>query len=286
MKRSRSLYAMSIPAITLITVFVFIPLVSGIRISLTDWDGFSQTYSYVGFQNYLSLFKDSRIVHAIRNTFYVGFGDTLLQNLFGLAYALLLNHKFRGRSIIRAIIYMPVMVSSLIMGYIWFFIVQYDNGALNDILMLFGHAPVDWLASGSRAVNFIMAITSMQFVGQAMVIYLAGLQGIPREMYEAPMIDGAGAMQRFFRITLPMLRASIMTNVILKLIGGLQMYDLVVALTNGGPGFSSHTISTMINYLYFDAQNAGYSAALGVFLFIIIMVSTIIVNKIIGRDDR
>ncbi len=286
MKRSRSLYMMSIPAVALITVFVFIPLVSGIRISLTDWNGFSQSWSYVGFKNYLNLFTDSKIVHAIKNTFYVGLGDTMLQNIFGLAYALLLNHSFRGRSVIRAIIYLPVMVSSLIMGYIWFFIVQYDNGALNDIIMLFGHDPVDWLGSGTRAVNFIMVITSMQFVGQAMVIYLAGLQGIPKEMYEAPMIDGAGTMQTFFRITLPMLRASILTNVILKLIGGLQMYDLVVALTNGGPGFSSHTISTMINYLYFDAQNAGYSAALGVFLFIIIMVSTITVNKIIGRDDK
>ena len=142
MKRSRSLYMMSIPAVALITVFVFIPLVSGIRISLTDWNGFSQSWSYVGFKNYLNLFTDSRIVHAIKNTFYVGLGDTMLQNIFGLAYALLLNHSFRGRSVIRAIIYLPVMVSSLIMGYIWFFIVQYDNGALNDIIMLFGHDPV------------------------------------------------------------------------------------------------------------------------------------------------
>ena len=285
MKRSRSLYTMAIPAVALITVFVFIPLLNGIRISLTDWDGFSQSSSFVGFRNYLSIFGDSRILHAIKNTFYVGIGDTLLQNVFGLMYALLLNRKFRGRSAIRAIIYLTVMVSSLIMGYIWFFIVQYDNGALNDILMLFGAEPVDWLGSGTRAVNFIMVITSMQFVGQAMVIYLAGIQGIPKEMYEAPMIDGASSIQIFFRVTLPLLRNSILTNVILKLIGGLQMYDLVVALTNGGPGFSSHTISTMINYLYFDAQNAGYSAALGVVLFLIIMTATIVVNKVIRRND-
>lgn len=276
---------MCLPAVALIVFFVFIPLVSGIRMSLTDWDGFSQSYSYVGLENYRSLFSDSKIIHAIRNTFYVGLGDTLLQNVFGLCYALLMNRAFRCRSAIRAAIYLPVMVSSLLMGYIWFFIVQYDNGALNDILMLFGHEPVDWLASGPRAVNFIMVITSMQFVGQSMVIYLAGLQGIPKSMYEAPMIDGASPAQVFFKITLPMLKASILTNVTLKLIGGLQMYDLVVSLTNGGPGFSSHTISTMINYLYFDVQNAGYASALGVCLFIIIMTATLLVNKFLKKED-
>lgn len=276
---------MCLPAVLLIVFFVFIPLVSGIKMSLTDWDGFSQSYSYVGFENYKALFKDSKVLHSISNTFYVGIGDTILQNVFGLLYALLLNRAFKGRGVIRAVIYLPVMVSSLLMGYIWFFIVQYDGGALNDILLLFGADPVDWLADGDRAVNFIMCITSMQFVGQAMVIYLAGLQGIPKSMYEAPMIDGASQMQMFFKITLPMLKASILTNVTLKLIGGLQMYDLVVALTNGGPGFSSHTISTMINYLYFDVQNAGYASALGVCLFLIIMTGTLLVNKFIKKED-
>ncbi len=286
MRRRRSLYAMALPAVILIIAFVFIPLVSGIRISLTDWNGFSQSSSFVGLRNYINLFQDQRILNSIKNTFYVGIGDTILQCVFGLLYALILNHKFRGRSAIRAIIYLTVMVSSLIMGYIWYFIVQYDNGALNDILAFFGLDPVDWLGNGKRAVNFILCINSMQFVGQAMVIYLAGLQGIPREMYEAPMIDGATPVQTFFRITLPLLKPAIITNITLKLIGGLQMYDLVVALTGGGPGFSSHTISTMINYLYFDSQNAGYSASLGVVLFIIIMSATIIVNKVIRRNEE
>jgi len=252
--------------------------------SLTNWDGFSQESTFIGLENYRNLFADRKIIKAIANTFRVGIGDTLLQNIFGLAYAMLLNRKFKGRSFTRALIYMPVMVSSLIMGYIWFFIVQYDNGALNDIVMLLGHPSVDWLGNGSRAVDFIMAITSMQFVGQAMVIYLAGLQCIPKDMYEAPDIDGANGVQKFFYITLPMLKHAIVTTVTLKLIGGLQMYDLVVALTNGGPGFSSHTISTMINYLYFNAQNAGYSSALGVFLFLIIMCATLLTNRLIERN--
>lgn len=285
MTRRKSLYIMCLPAVVLIVFFVFLPLVSGIRMSLTDWDGFNQDYSYVGLENYAKLFTDKKILTSIRNTFCVGLCDTLLQNVLGLLLALLLNRKFKGSTAIRAAIYMPVMVSSLLMGYIWYFIVQYNHGALNDIMKLLGLESVDWLAKGSRALVFITVITSLQFVGQAMVIYLAGLQGIPRTMYEAPRIDGATSSQVFFRVTLPMLRPSIMTTVVLKLIGGLQMYDLVVALTGGGPGFSTHTISTMINYLYFDAQNAGYSAALGVFLFIIIMTLTLFVNKVLKRGD-
>lgn len=276
---------MCLPALALIIFFVFLPLASGIRMSLTNWDGFNQNYSYVGLENYKKLFTDKRIITSIKNTFCVGLCDTLLQNVLGLLLALLLNRKFKGSSAIRAAIYMPVMVSSLLMGYIWYFIVQYTMGALNDVLKLFGAAPVDWLAKGNRALAFITVITSLQFVGQAMVIYLAGLQGIPKTMYEAPQIDGANTFQVFFKITLPMLRSSIMTTVVLKLIGGLQMYDLVVALTGGGPGFSTHTISTMINYLYFDAQNAGYSAALGVFLFLVIMSLTLFVNKVLKKED-
>lgn len=285
MRRRKSLYLMCIPTCALIILFVFIPLVSGIRMSLTDWDGFSQGYSYVGLDNYKKLFTDKRIIGSIKNTFCVGICDTILQNVFGLLLALLLNRKFKGNNAIRAVIYMPVMVSSLLMGYIWYFIVQYSHGALNDVLIILGREPVDWLAKGGRALVFITCITSMQFVGQAMVIYLAGLQSIPKTMYEAPKIDGANFCQIFFRITLPMLRGSIMTTVVLKLIGGLQMYDLVVALTGGGPGFSTHTISTMINYLYFDAQNAGYSAALGVFLFFVIMSLTLFINKVLKKED-
>lgn len=279
------LFLMCLPAIILICFFVFLPLLRGIQVSLTNWNGFSQGYSYVGFSNYKNLFTDAKIFNAFKNTLYVAIGDTTIQNVLGLTYALLLNRAFRGRNVIRAIIYIPVMVSGLIMGYIWFFIVQYDNGALNDIVMLLGKNPIDWLGDGDRAVNFIMIITSMQFVGQAMIIYLAGLQAVPKALYEAASIDGASSVIKFFHVTLPMLRPAILTTVTLKLIGGLQMYDLVVALTGGGPGFSSHTISTMITYLYFDTQNAGYSAALGVVLFMMIMTATIFVNKVVHKKE-
>jgi len=274
-----------VPAFALFAVFVLYPLLLGFRISLTDWNGFSQSFRYVGFDNYAKLFVDERIHTAFRNTLYYGVGSTILQNVWGLAYALFLNRAFAGRNAVRAAVYLPVMLSGLIMGYLWYFLVQYDGGALNDILIAFGREPIDWLADGARAVHLIVFVTSLQFVGQAMVIYLAGLQAIPVMYYEAAAIDGASAWSRFLHVTLPLLVPAIITNVILKLIGGLQLFDLVVALTNGGPGYRTHSLSTMINFLYFESQNAGYSAALGTMLFLFILVVTLVTHSLLRTKE-
>lgn len=278
-------FLLCLPAFALFALFVFYPMLQGLRISLTNWNGYSQSFSYVGLDNYAKLLTDGKIRTAFVNTLIYGVGSTVIQNVWGLAYALFLNRAFALRNAVRTAIYLPVMVSGLIMGYMWYFLVQYDGGALNDILIAFGREPVDWLASGSRGVQLILWITSLQFVGQAMVIYLAGLQSIPTSYYEAAAIDGASSWRRFVHVTLPLLIPAIVTNVTLKLIGGLQLFDLVVALTNGGPGYSTHSLSTMINYLYFDSQNAGYSAALGIVLFLFILCVTAATNHALRKKE-
>ncbi|PRX62394.1 carbohydrate ABC transporter membrane protein 1 (CUT1 family) [Cohnella sp. SGD-V74] len=277
--------AMYAPAFVLFGLFVFYPLISGVRISFTDWNGYSQSYSFIGWDNYRKLFADSNIRTAFVNTLIYGVGSAVIQNVWGLLYALLLNRKFAGRTLARAAIYLPVMISGLIMGYIWYFMLQYSGGALNDLMSALGLARVDWLADPNRAVGLILFITSLQYVGQAMVIYLAGLQTIPQTYYEAAEMDGVRVWSRFRHITLPLLAPAIITNATLKLIGGLQLFDLVMALTRGGPGFSTHSVSTMINYLYFASQNAGYSATLGIALFLTIMTITIAINRFLRKRE-
>ncbi|RED55958.1 carbohydrate ABC transporter permease [Cohnella lupini] len=279
------LYSMCIPAFILFGTFVFYPLLRGVRISFTDWNGFSQHYSFIGLDNYRKLIIDPNIRTAFINTLIYGIGSTIVQNVWGLLYALLFNRKFAGRNLVRAAVYLPVLISGLIMGYIWYFLLQYSGGALNDLLTVFGVGPIDWLAEHRRAVGLILFITSLQFVGQSMVIYLAGLQTISKSYYEAAELDGARRWSRFIHITLPLLSPAIITNVTLKLIGGLQLFDLIVALTNGGPGFSTHSFSTLINYLYFVNQNAGYSSTLGLVLFLFIMAITISVNKVLYKRE-
>ena len=274
-----------IPALLLILFFVLWPLIEAFRISFTQWNGYSQDYKYIGLKNYLKLFKDSNFLIAFRNTIIYGFGSTLLQNLLGLAYAVFLNSRFKGHSVVRTFIYMPVMISSLIMGYIIYFFVQYNRGIFNEMIGIFGMAPIDWMASGTRGVIIITLMNSWQYVGIAMVIYMAGLQNIPQMYLEAAEIDGASPWQRFRHITFPLLLPSISSAVVLNLIGGLKLYDVIISLSGGGPGFSSHSLASYVSNQYFKAQNAGYSAAVGIFTFLFIMVVSNIFTNYFSKKE-
>lgn len=274
---------MYLPAVALMIVFVIYPLIQGVHISLTNWNGYSQTYKYVGLQNYRKLFTDVMFHTAFRNTLVYGFGSALIQTGLGLLYALLLQDRFCGRTFARTVIYIPVMVSQLIAGYIWYFMVQYDQGALNDIMLLLGAEPLDWMAQGARAVVIITLINGVQYVGKTMIIFIAGLNGIPGDYYEAASLDGAGAWQRFRYITLPQLLPALATNIILNLIGGLKLFGIVVSMTGGGPGYASHSLQTLINYTYFENQSAGYSAAIGLFTFVFIMFVSVVVRGYIEK---
>ena len=274
---------MYLPAVALMIVFVIYPLIQGVHISLTNWNGYSQTYKYVGLQNYRKLFTDVMFHTAFRNTLVYGFGSALIQTGLGVLYALLLQDRFCGRTFARTVIYIPVMVSQLIAGYIWYFMVQYDQGALNDIMLLLGAEPLDWMAQGARAVVIITLINGVQYVGKTMIIFIAGLNGIPTDYYEAASLDGAGAWQRVRYITLPQLLPALATNIILNLIGGLKLFGIVVSMTGGGPGYASHSLQTLINYTYFENQSAGYSAAIGLFTFVFIMFVSVVVRGYIEK---
>ncbi|GIP19752.1 putative ABC transporter permease protein AmyD [Paenibacillus sp. J22TS3] len=271
-KLTFSINLMYFPALILFAVFIFFPFINGIRISFTNWDGYSQSSAWVGLSNYKRLFTDPNIWTVVRNTLIYGIGSTILQNLIGLLYALLLNMSIKGKGIVRTIIYLPVIISPLIMGYIWYFIFQMNGGALNDIVKLFGGEPVNFLANPQWNVWLITFVNTFQFVGTAMIIYLAGLQSISAEYYEAASLDGASAWQRFKSVTFPLLAPSITINVVINIIGGLKLFDVIVALTNGGPGYASQSLSTMMYQMYFSRQDAGYAASMGNLMFFITSV--------------
>lgn len=266
---------MYVPALVLFLLFIYYPFIKGLQISFTNWDGYSQTYAYVGLDNYKRMLADSRIGTVVINTFIYGVGSTLFQNLLGLAYAILLNRSFRGKGLVRTIVYLPVIISPIIMGYIWYFFFQLNGGALNDIILLFQDKPANLLADPQHNVWIITLVNTYQFLGVAMIIYIAGLQGISKEYYEAAEIDGASSFSRFWNITLPLLAPSITINVVLNLIGGLKLFDVITALTNGGPGYASASLSTMMYQLYFARQDAGLAATLGNLMFVIISAVSI-----------
>ena len=284
-KRARMMNLFYIPALILFVVFVIFPFAKGIYLSFTNWNGYSQTYNMVGIDNYVRMLTDQNVHRAFINTIVYGVGSTLLQNVLGLALALLLNQKFRGRAATRTLVYLPVMIAPLIMGYIMYFFFSYDNGALNDVIGLFGMAPVDWLASGTRGVIIMTVVNSLQFVGISMVIYLAGLQGIPDMYYEAAAIDGVSPTQRFRYITLPLLTPAISSSVTINLIGGLKLFDIIMALTSGGPGYDTHSLSTLVYRTYFGSENAGYASAIGLVSFVLIMILGNLVVKYLEKKE-
>lgn len=271
-KRAKIMNLFYIPAIILFTVFVIYPLLKGIFLSFTNWNGYSQTYKMVGINNYVRMLSDTNVHRAFLNTIIYGVGSTVIQNVLGLGLALLLNQKFRGRTVTRTLVYLPVMLAPLIMGYIMYFFFSFNNGAVNDLIGIFGKAPVDWLANGRNGVIIMTLVNSLQFVGISMVIYLAGLQGIPDMYYEAAAMDGVKPGQKFYYITLPLLMPAISSSVTINLIGGLKLFDIIMALTSGGPGYDTHSLSTLVHRTYFGSENAGYASAIGLVSFVLIMI--------------
>lgn len=271
-----------LPAVLLFLAFTLYPLGSGLVLSLTNWNGYSPARDFVGSANYGRLITDEVFHTALVNTIIYGFASTLIQQVIGLALALALDRAIRGRNIARAIIYLPVLVSPIVMGTMYYLIFSYNFGALNDVVIAAGGERVAWLSESTVAILIIVLVNSAQFVGISMVIYLAGLQSIPTEYFEAARIDGASARQQFTNITVPLLQPAFATSIVLNLIGGLKLFDVIQVLTGGGPGYATESVSTLISTTYFDNQAAGYSAAMGLVLFLIIAAFTLVLNTLLN----
>jgi raffinose/stachyose/melibiose transport system permease protein len=264
-------------------VFTVYPLISGIGLSFTNWNGYSAERSFTGAANYLRLFQDDTFRLVLVNTLIYGVGSTILQQVLGLGLALALDRPLRGRGPIRAIVYLPVLVSPVIMGTMYYLLFQYNNGAFNDIVVALGGERVAWLSNAGTSVAIIVAVNTLQFVGLSMIIYLAGLQSIPAMYYEASMLDGAAGWKKFRYITLPLLQPAFATSIILNLIGGLKLFDVIQVLTGGGPGYATNSVSTYIGITYFASQSAGYASAMGIVLFLLIVAFTLLLTTVLNR---
>lgn len=284
-KRKNRLNWFYVPAVVIMIAFIAYPLCNAIYLSFFKWNGYSVNKEFIGIGNYISMLGDKTFISSLKNTLLYGFGCTILQQIIGLALAVYLNTRFKGRGIIRTVIYMPAMVSGLVMGYIMYFFFQYKGGVMNDILMWLGMEGIDWLGDGTMAKAVIVFINTWQFVGISMVIYLAGIQGVSQSYLEAAVVDGANPWQKFWHIVFPLLVPAMASSVTFNLIGGLKLYDVIIALTDGGPAKKTHSLATYIANRYFDAERAGYAAAIGVFSFVMIMIISVIVNGYFRKKE-
>ena len=284
-KRKRVLFLLTVPAMLMVLLFIAVPLVNAVRISFFKWNGYSQSMKWIGLNNYTKIFSDRWFGISFWNTMLYGFGSTLLQNILGLLAALYVNKNFRGRNAMRVIMYMPIMISALLMGKIMYYFFQYDGGVFNEMLSLLQLNPVYWTESGTSSAIIITLVNSWQYMGLCMLIYLSGLQGVPTAYREAARLDGANAWQEFIHVVFPLLIPAITTAVVTNLIGGFKMYDVIVSLTGGGPANKSMSLSFYITKLYFTDEKAGYSSSVGVALFFIIMVITWPINHFLHKKE-
>ncbi len=267
---------MSLPALLLFGTFFVYPLALGLGMSLTDWDGMGKA-AFVGFDNFKAFFQDARAMGDIRTTVIFAIGSAVLLNIFGLLYALLMDKPFRGQGIVRVIIYLPAIISPLIMGYIWYFLLQPGRGFIYHALEQLNVAfPLgNWMGSYGLTMTVLVLVNVWQFAGMTMIIYLAGLQSIPLELVEAARIDGAGSVKRFTQVTLPLLMPAIRINVVTNIIGSLSVFDIIMALTEGGPGYATESLSIYIMRMCYGSRT-GYSTAVAIVLFLIILLPVLV----------
>ncbi|MCX6151201.1 MAG: sugar ABC transporter permease [Ignavibacteriales bacterium] len=273
------------PAVSAIFVFFFIPVVAAFIISFTDFDIYAlsslSNTRFIGFNNYIKLFNDPLFWTALKNTLYYVIGAGPVSVLVSLSAALLLNSKIvKYKSFFRMAYFIPVVTTLVAVAIIWRFIYHPKFGLLNYLLSLVGINPVDWLGNPDWAMPSIMIMSVWKNFGYNMIIFIAGLQNIPDELYEAAMIEGANAWQKFKKITLPMLAPTTVFVSIISMIGFFQLFAEPYIMTQNGP--LNKTLS-IVGYMYqegFRWWNMGYSASLAFVLFIIIFVITLFQLKL------
>ncbi|KAF4409819.1 carbohydrate ABC transporter permease [Streptomyces lycii] len=280
--------ALSAPALVLFLTFVIFPVVLAAYYGFYRWKGYGEPTDWVGLNNYKLILGDPAFQDVLQHNGLILVLSLLIQGPLAIALALLLNQRIRGRSVIRVLIFVPYIISEVIVGTGWSLMLQ-SNGAVNDLLRQIGLGALeaDWLSDPDLALWTLMAIISWKYIGFAVILMLAGLQSIPDELFEAAQIDGASYWQIQRRITLPLLGPTIRIWAFLSIIGSLQLFDLVYIIWGQYVSGTAGT-STMAIYMLAQGRNAGnygYGSAVAVVMFLISLIVALIYQRFLLRRD-
>jgi ABC-type sugar transport system permease subunit len=264
------------PNLFLFGVFTYWPLIYNAYLSFVRWDMLAPRKRWVGIDNYLYLFNSSEFSTIIQNTLVFTVASVAITCGLGLAIAMLLNLPLQGRNVVRGVVFSPVMLSGAAIGIVWIYIFDPRYGLLNVFISGAGLRSPNWLLDVQWAMAAVIIVHVWKTIGYAVVIYLAGLQAIPRELYEAALVDGANALSRFWNITIPGLSPVIFFLLITTVLAGFQSFDIIKVMTNGGP---VNATTTLIFYLYeegFVGFNAGRAGVAAVVLFLAMLAFTLV----------
>lgn len=280
-KQKMAPYLFLLPNLLIFSIFVIFPALFGFYISFTEWNVLTSP-EFVGLANYMKIFGDAKFWDTFTRTFIYVIVSVPLTFLLSMGLALILNKKIKARGLFRALFYLPAMLSFIIIGVSWQWLLGDNFGVANYILELVGMQPIRWLTTSFTATLMVILATVWARSGYYMIMFLSGLQGIPETYYEAANIDGANNWQKFRHITLPLLKPTSLIVVVLNTIEVFKMYGLIHSMTTGGPGKATTYIVQDIYTTAFGKGNMGYAATMSMILFATLSILTVIyfrVNK-------
>ncbi|MBN2413337.1 sugar ABC transporter permease [candidate division KSB1 bacterium] len=267
------------PTLIIFSVFILLPVVFSFYLSFHDWNMFSADKQYVGFDNYSKMLTSAEFWRVLKNTAVYTFCTVPLSMAVALVIAFFLNKKIIGKKFLRTAFFTPVVISAVAAAVIWRWIYDPNFGLLNYVLGLIGIPAINWINNPTAAMSALIIMGVWKSLGSNMILYLAGLQGIPDHYYEAAEIDGAGGWHKFWRITVPLLGPTTFFILVISIIGSFQVFDIVYVLTYGGPLGAT---KVLVFYLYehaFKFFNMGYASAAAYILFAIIFILTLLQTK-------
>lgn len=282
-KLFRQYLVLVIPGFLIFTVGLIVPLFLSLRYSVTSWDGMSAEKTFVGLKNYIDLFKDKEFIDAWWFTIKFTIGNTIIQNVLALLFAVALDSGIRWQKVYRTALFVPCLISAIIVGFIWLKMFSNVLPEINEWLgtnfnfLLFGDS--------KTVLGGLLIANNWQWVGYWMLIYLAGLQSVPGDLHEAAKVDGANAVQRFFHVTIPMLAPAITICVVGITTGSLKVYDLLVSSTKGGPGRASTSIIYQTYTTAINGRRYGYGSAMTVTLVVVLLMVAMIQVKGLRKKE-
>lgn len=280
-------YLMCLPAIILFTIFIIVPFFDGLYMSFFKWDGFSDP-SFIGLRNYRNAFHDSLFWLSMKHTFIYAILVTVIKNVLAFMLAYLLIRKVPFQTMFRTGIYLPVTLSYVVIGVLWSWVYNPTFGLLNSFLKLIGceNLILGWLSDPDIALYSVVAVDVWKWLGYHMVLYLAGMQAISRDYYEAAAIDGANGFKQLIHVTIPQLNSTIVVNVLMSLTGAFASnYDIVNVMTGGGPADSTQVSLTYIVSTAFRYSNMGKANAMSMILFLFVFAFGFIQLKVMSKEE-
>ncbi len=276
---------MAAPSMIIITVFIIIPIIYSLYMSLHDWNIMYNIKDFIGFDNYKEVFQDERFFNALKNTLIYTVSYVPILVILSLALAAFINEKFIASGFYKTVLFIPAITSMAIIAIIFRFLLDGDIGYVSLALRKLGISVPDFLRDPETAMWSVVLTSVWRWVGFYMVIFLSGFNSIPDSLYEAAEIDGAGKLRQFFSISLPLLMPTISFTLITNLINSFQVFDPVYVMTKGGPVFSTEVLVYYVYYMGFNVFDMGYASSMAFILFLIILVFTLIQLKGFMKSD-